>query len=419
VPFADPDLVADIRSGRNADLVTATTLGAQVVTQALAGGVTVGSDVAWPADGTSDGRTLTALAQMGSRAVILSDQFSATTRAVTTYTPSGVGPITGTSLTGVVSDTILSTLLATPAKQLGGPALAEQRVLAELAMVTAELPAVQRSIVIVPPRRWTPDVPYVRGLLEALGQVPWVQPATLDELRLAAAQGPARQRPSYPRAVQKREVSSQQLDAVQSGETALGALDAVVTDQTPFRDTYIRALLRAESTVWRTQRVQGLAYAKAVTSSINGRMTSVHVVQSGGLTLAARSGKIPVTVENGLNQTVTMQLSVAADPAVRLTLTQPAEQKIPAGESRTFEVPAEATTNGSVQLIVRLLTPAGAPYGSTVTFPVQITGFGEVAQLVVGAAFVLLAVALVVRVGRAIRRGRRPGSVASVRERVR
>ena len=127
------------------------------------------------------------------------------------------------------------------------------------------------------------------------------------------------------------------------------------------------------------------------------------------LTLAARSGKIPVTVENGLDQAVTMQLSVAADPAVRLTLTQPARQRIPAGESRTFEVPAEATTNGNVQLVVRLLTPDGKPYGSAVSFPVQITGFGAVAQIVVGGAFVLLAATLVFRVVRAIRRGRAAG----------
>ena len=220
--------------------------------------------------------------------------------------------------------------------------------------------------------------------------------------------------------MQKREVSSAAVStACRSGETALDALTAVVADPTSLRDSYVRALLRSESTVWRTQRTHRADLRRSVDDAISAQVSSVRVVESGALTLAARSGKIPVTVENRLNQTVTMHLSVAADPAVRLTLTQPAEQKIPAGESRTFEVPAEATTNGNVQLIVRLLTPSGKPYGSTVTFPVQITGFGAVAQLVVGAAFVLLAVALVVRVGRAIRRGRRPGSEASVRERAR
>jgi hypothetical protein len=419
VPFGDPDLVATVRSGRSADIGTASTLGAQVVGQALGGTVSVASDVAWPADSTADSRTLTALSGLGAAAVILSDQYAAPARPVDTYTPSGIGPIAGTTLTGIVSDSILGSLFSTPTKQQGGPAMARQRFLSELAMVTAELPSAQRSLVVVPPRRWTPEAGYVKGLLDVLDQVPWIQPSTLAELRAQAATGPARARPSYPKALRGRELSAAQYNGIRSGYEALEALTAVVADPTSLRDSYVRALLRSESTVWRTGTSPGLTYVREVDDSISAQVASVRVVASGALTLAARSGKIPVTVENGLNQPVTIRLAVEADPAVRLTLTQPASQRIPAGESRTFEIPAEATTNGNVQLIVWLRTPAGRPYGSPVTFPVQITGFGEVAQLVVGAAFILLAVALVVRVARAIRRGRRPGSEASVRERAR
>lgn len=419
LPFGDPDLVATVRAGRSQDLATSTSLGSQVVSQVLDGTVPVGDDLAWPADGTADSRTLTALGGVGDKAVLLSSQFAPPARPVTTYTPSAVGPITGTPLTGVVSDAVLSTLIATGPRALGGDALAQQRILAELAMVTAELPSTQRSVVIVPPRRWTPDPGYLHTLLGSLGQVPWVQLATLAELRTSAATGPVRQKPAYPAAIAKRELAAQQYEGIRTAQDSLAALDAVVADASGFRDTYLRALLRSGSTVWRTERPQGLRYIHAVGKTIGDQVARIRVVQSGAVTLAARSGKIPVTVENGLGQTVTVRLAVAANPDVRLTLTQPAAEKIPAGQSRTFEVSAEATTNGSVQLVVQLLTPGGEPYGSTVMFPVQITGFGEVAQLVVGAAFALLAVALVFRVARAIRRGRRPGSPASVRALVR
>jgi len=419
LPFGDPDVVATVRAGRAADLDVAGSLGTQVVSQELGGAVPVSGDVAWPADGSADGRTLQTISEQGTGAVILSDTYAAPLHPVTTYTQSGVGPLTGTTLTGVVTDSVLSTLLATAPAQLGGPALARQRILAELAMVTSELPFDQRSIVVAPPRRWTPDPTYMHSLLEALGQVPWVQPATLDELRVGAASGPERKRPTYPVAMVRNEVSQDQFVGIDRGSDGLDSLTAIVADPTTLRNTVERALLRSGSTLWRTQRVAGAAYIDAVDATVAKQVSAVRVVRSGALTLAARSGKIPVTVENGLNQTVTMHVSVAADPAVRLTLTQPAAQKIPAGESRTFEVPAEATTNGDVMLIVRLLTPDGKPYGSAVTFPVQITGFGEVAQLVVGGAFVLLAIALVVRIVRAVRGGRRPGSVASVRERAR
>jgi hypothetical protein len=278
---------------------------------------------------------------------------------------------------------------------------------------------VQRSVVLVPPRRWTPDANYVHSVLEAISAVPWVQPVTLGDLQAIAATGPARQRPSYPRVIARRELDTQQFEGILNGQESLDALDAIATNPAAFRDTYTRALLRAESTLWRTERPQGLRYIHATSRTIGAVVASVRVVQSGAVTLAARSGRIPVTVENGLSQAVTVNLMVAANPDVRLSVTQPAAQSIPAGQSRTFEVSAEATTNGSVQLVVQLQTPGGQPYGATVTFPVQITGFGEVAQLVVGAAFALLAVALVVRVARAIRRGSRPGSPSSVRERAR
>jgi hypothetical protein len=419
VPFGDPDLTAVVHAGRTEDLRVSGALGAQVVSQVLDGTVPVGSDLAWPADGSTDQRTLAALPGVGSTAVLLSSQYTQPVRPVTTYTPSAVGPLSHTSLTAVVSDVELSTLLVTPPSQLGGAAMARQRILAELAMVTAELPAVARSVVLVPPRRWTPDPTYVRGVLDALGQVPWVQPVTLADLRGAAASGPARQRPTYPQTVARRALDPQQFDGIRSAQASLDALDEVASAPAAFRDPYSRALLRSESTQWRLERPQGLRYVHAVARTIGTQVSAVRVVQSGAVTLAARSGKIPVTVENGLAQTVTVRLQVQAQPDVRLRLTQPAAVRIPAGQSRTLEVSAEATTNGSVQLVVQLQTPTGNPYGTTVTFPVQITGFGEVAQVVVGAAFVLLAVALVVRIARAIRRGRRPGSPASARELVR
>jgi hypothetical protein len=417
VPFGDPDLVATVRAGRAEDLTTANTLGSQVVSQVLDGAVAVTNAVAWPADDTADSRTLSSLSAVGDSSVLLSSQFTSTARPITTYTPSAAGPLTGTSLTSLVSDAELSTLLVTPPNQLGGAAMAKQRILAELAMVTAELPFVQRSVVIVPPRRWTPDAAYVHSVLDALGQVPWVRPVTLGDLATGAAAGPVRARPSYPRVIARRELDPQQFEQILTGQEALDALDAIASAPSVFRDTYTRALLRSESTLWRTERTQGLRYAHATSRTIGAVAASVRVVQSGGVTLAARSGKIPVTVENGLTQSVTVGLGVTAIPDVRLSVTQPAPQVIPAGQSRTFEVSADATTNGSVQLNVQLQAIGGQPYGVTVSFPVQITGFGEVAQVIVGAAFALLAVALVVRVARAIRSGARPGSPASVRER--
>jgi Na+-driven multidrug efflux pump len=75
-------------------------------------------------------------------------------------------------------------------------------------------------------------------------------------------------------------------------------------------------------------------------------------------------------------------------------------------------VKAEAAANGRLVVQTRLVAPDGQPYGPVVSFPVQATGIGQVAQWIVGGALVLLTVALTVRIGRAIRRGRHPAPAA-------
>ncbi len=422
LPYADPDLVATVRAGLASDVVTALGLGPADVTAvlgpALAAPGSVGP-VSWPADGTADTATLTTLAGARSGPVVLSDAFTATVRDVTAFTPSGVGPLARTGLTAAVSDSVLSALLATSPQSQGGAVTARQRMLSELAVVGAELPSQPRALVMVPPRRWTPDADYVRGLLQAMGSVPWVQLTTLGDLTATAATGPARQVPTYPAAIRARELDAQQLALVKDGHRRLDALTAVLSRTQPYVDTYTRALLRSESTAWRTDRAAGHAYAGAVVRHLDTLTRSVHIVGSGPVTLAARSGKIPVTIVNDLDQEVTVRLGAQPFPPVRLSVTPPEPVTLQPHSQTTVDLSAQATANGSAQLVVRLLTLDGQDFGPASSFPVEITGYGAVAKWLVGGALALLAVALAVRVVRAVRRGRRPGSAASVRERAR
>jgi len=104
---------------------------------------------------------------------------------------------------------------------------------------------------------------------------------------------------------------------------------------------------------------------------------------------------------------VTVRVGARAIPSVRLTVGQPPAVNVEAGRRVSVEVPAQAAANGRLDLEVRLLTPSGAAYGDPVTFPVRVTGFGQVARVVVGAALALLGLAVLVRIGRALRRGGR------------
>ncbi|MCU0266337.1 MAG: DUF6049 family protein [Actinomycetia bacterium] len=403
VGYADPDAVAVTRAGLAASLDTAAALGPAVASEVL--DRPVGGDLAWPDEGTADTATLGTLAGTGAAAVVLSDRFSPTVRTVS-YTPDAVGPLTGTDLTAVVGDARLSRLLARDPDAQGGPVVARQRYLSELAVVTAERPSDGRSVVVVPPRYVDPDPAYLRDLFAAVAAVPWAEPVTLQQLRADAAAGPARRQPSYPASVRGREVAATQLATVTAGRRALTQLTGVLTEPQPLVDGYERALLRGESSAWRTRRTEGAAFAAEVTAAIQAARDSVAIVATGQVTLAARSGLIPVTVVNGLPQAVTVRVGVTAIPAVRLSVTPPPPVTVAAGRRQSVEVPAEATAVGRVDVEARLLTPDGAPYGPPVTIPVQVTGLGRVAAVIVGAALALLAVAFAVRLGRAVRRGR-------------
>jgi hypothetical protein len=416
LPYADQDPVSVVRAGLTQDVSTASSLGTDVVASVLGRqltGTVVG--VSWPAEGTADRATLTALQKWAPPQVVLSDTYAEPTRS-TTYTPSGVGPLVGTGLTAITTDSTLSRLLATPADQAGGPVLGEQRLLAETAMIGLELPSVSRALVMVPPRGWSPDSDYVHALLHVLDGSPWVTVTELSALVQHPLSGPGRQLPVYPAGVRSRELPPAQMAAVREGHSRLDALTSLLqADAVSVRDTYTRALLRAESAAWRGDRAGGRAYALSVPARLATVQDQVHLVPSGPVTLAARSGRIPVTVVNDLDQRVTVRVVVTAVPSVRMTLTQPAPVTLEPHSSTTLDVAADATTNGAVQVVAHLATSDGQAFGVPQTFAVQVTGFGAVAAGLVVAALALLAVALVVRVLRAIRSGRRPGSPSSAR----
>jgi len=406
VGYADPDLVSVVGSRLADDLATSTALGPAVVREVL--GRDVGGTLAWPADGTADGATLEVLGRGGTETVVLSDAYVAPVRRVV-YTPDAVGRLAGTRLTAAVADSRLSALLTTPLAEQGGSALARQRFLAEVAMVTAERPSDGRSVLVVPPRAFDPDPGYVRDLLAALREVPWARPVTLSALLADPGDAPARRPPDYPAAVRARELPGSRLAGVATARDRLAALAEILEQPEPLVDGYERALLRTESAAWRDQPDAGERFTRSLTDAVTAARSAVRIVETGPITLATRNGAIPVTIVNGLDQPVTVRVGARAIPSVRLTVGQPPAVTVEAGRRVSVEVPAQAAANGRLDLEVRLLTPSGAAYGDPVTFPVRVTGFGQVARVVVGAALVLLGLAVLVRIGRALRRGGRRG----------
>ena len=163
-PYANVDVSALVHSGLAPDITSAYSMGYAVADSVLHG--SFGPKIAVPAGGTADLSVLTnlATAQHIGTAVLDSNEMPPANSAgfepddaiTSIRTPSGV------SMTILLADHVLTGVLAAgdtssgvlpPSTQFA----VNQRFLAETAMIAAEAPDSDRSIVVAPPENWSPS----------------------------------------------------------------------------------------------------------------------------------------------------------------------------------------------------------------------------------------------------------------------
>ncbi len=198
LPYADPDVVALRRGGLTSDLLAARGRGDAMAAELL--GRDVVTDLAWPADGYADRPTLRALRSGGTQAVVLNAGAIPTELALP-FTPTGrvdIGTRDG-RLAGLLYDPVLTATLGAGAD--AQPLLAAQRFVAETAMITAELPGIgpERTILIAPPRNWSPPPELLDRIVSASLQAPWMSPVSVADLRASTPPEIDREPLTYPR----------------------------------------------------------------------------------------------------------------------------------------------------------------------------------------------------------------------------
>jgi Family of unknown function (DUF6049) len=376
--------------------------------------------IAWPAEGVADYGVLGSLAVNGAGTVILDTtmmppvaQVSYTPSAVT-ETPDGVGAELHVAL---ADDTLTQIVGSAPAATTALPATAqaaatgtsfatEQRFLAETAMIAAEAPALQRSIVVAPPQQWAPAPGVASALLSETVSAPWLRPASLANLvTLGSTSGQvARQQPPQ-HLLRPDELSASLLRQVAQLDERL-RLQGSILD--PPDSAYLSTAVAAvESSAWRG--AGGAGQASRVLAQVSGYLTArehlVTMINSSHVTLGGLSSSVPVSILNKLSQPITVRLDVQAPSDGRLkVLPYSSTVTVAPFEQRTISVRVKAAAAGTATLKLSLLTPAGAALpGGTSTLTVQATNFGTFALVIIGiAAGVIAATAA----GRAFRRGR-------------
>jgi hypothetical protein len=392
LPYADADVTALQRARMGAQITAAARRGASVATAILDRPVT--SDLTLPPAADLDIATARTLYGTGIATLALSD-LALPTKDELTYTPTARATLAlggGQTSQVLLVDSSLTLSLEAGGRDDGERVLTRQRFLAETAMITAQRPADARYVLAFPPRYWDPPAAMLSSLLNATGAVPWMQPATLSDLRAQPVPDVRRDPLRYPAAARARELPATSLARVRVVEAEVDRFGAVLSEPRRVLPSYEAMLGRLLSAGWRGR---DRAHGEAITDThagIEGQRARVRVL-NGSVTLGSQSGTFPVTVANDLAQPVQVRLMLRAQ-SPRLAVTQPEPFDVGAHRKKQVLVPAKAVADGLVVVDAELQTPDGARYAAPVEIRVRVTEYGTVGLwITVGAAAVLFGAA--------------------------
>ncbi|OLT31933.1 hypothetical protein BJF79_36765 [Actinomadura sp. CNU-125] len=409
LPYADPDLLALVRHKmpRSVAAAFAPENGA-IATEVL--GRAPDARVAWPTGGAVGHDTADWLAENvlgGGGAFLLSSRHfqqpaQGTPNATTTFKTSH-----GTKPT-LLYDDKLSNIVSDSGDTIGSSLLTEQRFLAETAMIAGEAPAVQRTVVVAPDRRWNPVAGLAERLLDYSGGADWLKDVRLSDIEKAEPQ--ARTWRNYPDHYEKYELGESYLKRVWAIARRAESFHSVMVE--PYNLSYQKAMLRIVSSAWRSDSKGAKEARVALADRLALDMGRVRVLttENKRINMTGSTGTLPVTIENRLSdQAVRVRLLATSENTAKLQLgtLEPEQQliELQPGERVTRWVPAQAYGNGIFRMNLQLVHPAtGRPFGDGETVTVRATGYGQIALLITGGGLAVLFVGVGVRAIRARRR---------------
>jgi hypothetical protein len=403
-PYADVDAAALSHAGLDSTLLKqAYRLGDTVASQILPGtfgGNSTGAGqvlkAAYPADGQADAGVLGSLAAYGGiTTVILSSNEAspAVPGDALARTISGVG----TSMSVLLADSSITSLLGT-ASAAASPASQfnlTQDFLAQTAMIAAEYPATERSLVIAPPAGWDPSPAEANALLTITRNAQWLHVTGLSTLAAEAAQLPSATHVP-PKQVSHAELSNSFTDAIGKVSDKVTLFkDLLYKPPAGQLNQLTAALAVTASSAWRGRNSPGgwRAYGQ-LTDYLNDAGNKVKLVASKKILLAGESGQTAVSVENELGEPIRVQVmaSTSTDSGLRVGSFNPM-LTVQAGGSGTVRVPLHSSTIGTSTIQLQLATESGTPLPWTVAaqpLSVEVTRVGRFVLAIIGGALGIL-----------------------------
>ncbi|MCI9888370.1 hypothetical protein JT358_07830 [Micrococcales bacterium 31B] len=305
-----------------------------------------------------------------------------------TFTPTGLARLNlgGATFSAALSDSPLSSDLA-DFETLDGGIVAQQRMLADLAVISSELPETQRSVVIAAPRNWSPQVLSTKAALGQIFSAPWVEVQPLSDL----FETPVNVSRAPPQAMS--ETRSGFFDPVPARSIVPDAGPYVESAQRIEQASAFESMLSAGASLEPLQRLSFAAIAASASapdqSVVNLALESISAAVTptapAKVNFVAESGNIPVSIRNSLNTPITLRLKVVPDlPLLRSDRT--ISVQLAPQETRSVTMPIVALANGDTSVIVEVLDADGNTVAASVPFTVSVRAQWEglVTYIVVG-----------------------------------
>ncbi|WP_434581748.1 DUF6049 family protein [Carbonactinospora thermoautotrophica] len=393
LPYGDPELAGLVHAGLIGDLKAATerawTIGSRVLGRQLPP-----TPLAWPESGGLDQQTLRRARALQLDPIRVSGKYARLTHTLT-YTPTSRAAVAGAGRVLVI-DAQLSDTLAAAGTRSDHALLESQRFLADTAVTALERPAEARVVLAAPPKRWNPSEQVVRRLFTATD---WMRPSTVAQLQASKVSEENQIRLAYSPALAKRELSRAYLANVHAQSKRVIRFAGILANPEPVMDKYSPAFLRAESAAWCTYPSAGRRYWLTVRSRLDQLERQVRITTTAPLTLSSKSGQIPITIENRLDQEVKVGVKLDVQGR-RLALESAEPVRIKGNRTVTVRVPARAYANGPVLVTARLTTARGQEFGEPVELHVRATNYGILGMVIAGGVAALLFLAAGVRIWR-------------------
>jgi hypothetical protein len=406
-----PDPTSDAGTGGNDDAAGDEGLGAgaRILTDAL--GVAPRTDLAWAAGGSFREATVATLLDGGVGTLVLGPSgLSAGQRLV--GLEAGAAAAAGRARTDagevgvLVADTGLGAVVHAAEDWPGGPRVAEQRYLAELALIGQQSPDGSTATVLVAPPREVVAGPDGAGAMMAdVAGLPWLTPTSLGELE-ASRPADAGRLTDPADAVLLDEAGL--ADVVAAERTRDDLAEAVVGEPDEVLSSYDAATARTVSVSHREEPEDFRSSASGLRTAVGRLLDRVSLLApaDGTYSLASRDAPLPLTVQNDLPFSVSVQVALGSDTR-SIAIGDIGPQTLAPGERQTLEVPTEVRQSGTFSVSAALTTPGGTPLGKTVRLQVKSTAYGTISLLITFGAAGLLGLLFLRRLVRFLIRRRR------------